>query len=57
MIARAPRIEVKAKSLKLAWILRFFNNEKNYNESWKAIPNYFVMILIFYYNIITIKRC
>ena len=37
---RAPSIDTMAKSLKLAWIPRLLSEEKNFEDSWKAIPNY-----------------
>ena len=37
---RAPIIDTMAKSLKLAWIPRLLSEEKNFEDSWKAIPNY-----------------
>ena len=37
---RAPSIDIMAKSIKLAWIPRLLSEEKNFEDSWKAIPNY-----------------
>ena len=37
---RAPSIDTMAKSLKLAWIPRLLSEEENFEDSWKAIPNY-----------------
>ena len=37
---RAPNIDIMAKSLKLAWILRLLSEEENSEDSWKAIPDY-----------------
>lgn len=35
-----PSIDTMAKSLKLAWILRLLSEEENFEDSWRAIPNY-----------------
>ena len=35
-----PSIDIMAKSIKLAWISRLSSEEENFEDSWKAIPNY-----------------
>ena len=37
---RAPSIEIMAKSMKLAWIPGRLSEEENFEDSWKAVPNY-----------------
>ena len=37
---RAPSIDTMTKSLKLAWIPKLLSEEENFEDSWKAIPNY-----------------
>ena len=37
---RTPSIDIMAKSMKLAWISRLSSEEENFEDSWKAIPNY-----------------
>ena len=37
---RAPSINTMAKSLKLAWIPRLLSEVENFEDSWKATPNY-----------------
>ena len=38
--ARPASIDIMAKSMKLAWIPRLLSEEENFEDSWKAIPNY-----------------
>ena len=37
---RAPSIDIMAKSMKLVWIPRLLSEGENFEDSWKAIPNY-----------------